>query len=263
MAKNQSGFSLIELLVYTAIFAVSSVFLIAILGTITRIQTRQVAVNEVNQQISFVGTAIQKLVRDSSLVNITAGIPTSTLVLEMASSSASPTKVYVSSSLLYVEQGTSTIFTLTDSNVIVDNFTVTKYENTGGGFSVVQVDLTLSSNTSSTRDKVTRVLKSAIGRISAATFDSSINPNTDNSLDVGTAQTRWKNAYFAGNLQVDGRVGIGTTPPSGNFRMKSTGDIGFSTSTYGIVLTAPNGTSCYRLGVTNSGGITTTTATCP
>jgi type II secretory pathway pseudopilin PulG len=258
---ERSGFSLVEVLIYTAIIALSSVFLVGILGTMTKIQTRQVSVNEVNQQISFAGKTIQKLVADSSLIDIAPGVATSTLILRMASSTLDPTKVYASSGILYVEQGTSTVFAVTDSSVKVDNFTVTKYEP-AGGFTVVQVDLAISYNTTNPQSQITKVLKSAISRITAATFDSSLNPNVDNALDLGNAGLRWRSGYFSSNVQIDGRLGVGGAPPAGTFYIKTAGDVGYSTSTVGLVLMAPNGT-CYRLGISNSGTITTSTAACP
>lgn len=258
--KTKNGFSLVELLIYVAIFTVSAVFLVSILTVVTRIQLKQTSVHEVNQQISFVGSTIKNLVQTSSLINMTAGSPTSTLTLIMSSSSIDQTLVYASGTIMYLEQRdvdgvVTTLQPLTDSNVTVDNFLVTKYENPGG-YAILQVDLSMSYNTSNPQAQVTRSLKTAIGRISAAQFDSSVYPNVDNSFDLGTATYNWKDAYFAGS------VGIGVSPPASNAKLKTSGNIGFSTSSVGLVLVSPNGT-CFRLGVSNAGVVTTSTATCP
>ncbi len=264
LLKKRFGFSLIEVLLYTAIFAISALFLLAILATVTRVQTRQLSSDEVNQQVSFVGGMIRRLVQESSLIDLPLGIPTSTLVLRTSLSTSDPTRIYAEGNILYLNQGLSTS-PLTDSNVKVDSFSVTKYENPGG-ISLVQVDLTLSYNSINPQSQFTKIWKSAISRISAATFDSSLNPNADNNLDLGGLGLEWRDGYFGGNLNISGRVGLGTSPSGlSTMRIKSAGDIGFTNSSYGLVLMAPNG-SCYRLTVLNGGGVTTTPAspvTCP
>jgi prepilin-type N-terminal cleavage/methylation domain-containing protein len=256
MKKREShkGFSLIELIVYVAIFAVSSVFLVAILTSVTRVQIRQKSANEVNHQISFVGTTIERLVQESSLIDIDAGVATSTLVIRMSSSTLDPTRIYASSSLIYLEEATSTPIALTDSRVKVDSFSVVKYENPGGK-AIVHVNLALSYNADNTQTKFSRAVQLAVARISAANFDASLLPNSNNSFDFGSASFTWKDGYFSGNL------GIGTTPSS-NAKIIASGDITVSTSSKGLVLTSADA-SCYRLTVTNGGSLTTTSITCP
>ncbi len=260
--KNKEGFTLIELLIYAAVFSVSAVFLVNILTAVTETQVRQTSINEVNRQISFVSDTIQRLARQSSLIDNTPGQATSTLMLRMASSSVDPTLIYAdaSSTGIYLKQGTSTAVSLTNDKVTVGDFSVTKFENSGG-FSVVQVNLTLTYNTSDPRAEISKSWQSAITRVSAATFDSSILPNADGTYDLGGTTAKWNNGYFANNLQVSGSIGLGTTPPL-SAKIKSTGDISFSSSSSGLILVAPNGT-CYRLGISNAAAFTTSTVTCP
>ena len=105
--KEEKGYSLIELLIYVAIFAGSAVFLTAILLSVTRIQTRQNSVNEVNNQISFVAGTVQQLVRDSNLIDMESGTATSTISLRMASSTLDPTLIYASGTAIYLSEGDS------------------------------------------------------------------------------------------------------------------------------------------------------------
>lgn len=256
---GREGFSLIEVLIYTAIFAISATFLVAILTTVTRVQTRQVASNEVNNQLAFVNATVQTVVQQSSLVDMAPGVASTTLSLRMTSSTLDPTTVYASGTILYLTQGSSTV-PLTDSNVTVNNFSATKFENPGG-FSVVQVNLSMTTNTSSTQSQITRILENSIARISAATFDSSVNPNADNGLDLGTASTRWRNGYFSGFADIYGNLGVGTQH-SATAAVKATGDLGFTTSTAGVILVAPNG-NCYRLTINSSFQLATSSASCP
>lgn len=265
--RNKKGYSLIELLVYMAIFAVSAIFLTAILLTITKIQTRQNSVNEVNQQITFVANTIQQLVQQSSFIDITTGVATTTLTLRMASSTLDPTVVFASGTAIYLSEGSvipsSTPAAITNSNVVVNNFSVTKYENPGG-LSLVQVGLTMTYNSPTPAVQLTRSIQTSVARVSAAQFDSSVYPTTDGSLDLGLSSNRWRYGYFSSNVTINGVLGLGVNPPFNNASttLKSNGSIGFSASNYGIILNSPGGT-CFQLGISNSGIITTSTVTCP
>jgi type II secretory pathway pseudopilin PulG len=79
----------------------------------------------------------------------------------------------------------------------------TKFSNPPGK-DTVQIDLTLSANTSAPGGQVSRHLVTSIGRVSAATFDSALLPSIG-TLDLGTALLRWQNA-FVGNLDVGGSI---------------------------------------------------------
>lgn len=263
---TQSGFTLIELLIYAAIFSVSAVFLVNILTSITQTQIKQTSANEVNQQISFVGTTIQRLVRESSVVENDAGVASSTLRLRTNASSSDPTSVYydTTTNAIYLKQGSNQPVQLTNDKVLVNSFSITKFENPGG-MAVVQVDLALSFNTTVDRAKVVKSWRGAISRISAATFDSNLLPNASNALDFGGSGSTWKDGYFAGTVNIAGKLGVGTLPAdlSGmTAKIKTTGDIGFTTSAAGVILKSSGGT-CFRLGVSNVGALTTATTTCP
>lgn len=254
--KKQKGFSLIELLIYIGIFVASSVFLVSMLIIFTRIHLQQTSVNTVNQQISFVNNTVQRLVRESSLVDMPAGVSTSTLTLRMASSSKDETNIYLDSDerVIYMTQGTSSPVALTDSNVEVDDFSVSKYENPGG-HDTVQVYLTMNYATDNPRSEFRRTVRTAASRVSAATFDSDIVPNSDDSFDIGNSTQKWRDGYFSGN------VGIGVTPASGA-GLKLNSDVAVSDSDSGLILTSPDG-SCFRITINNSGNIATSSISCP
>lgn len=253
---GKTAFTLVEVLIYAAIFAVSAVFLIGILTAVINISGRQSSINEVNSQLSFINTTIQRLVRSASLVDMIPGVATTTLTLRMASATLDPTKIYVDDSLtaIYLAEGALAPVALTDSNVKVTNFLVTKYENPGGP-TTVQVDLVLEYNTLNPKAKTSRTLKTAITKISAATFDSSILPNANNIYDIGNAVNTWKDAYFSGSL------GVGTAPGAAA-KLRISGDIGFSNSSAGIIFVSPGG-GCFRLTLNNSGNVATSSISCP
>lgn len=195
-----TGFTLIEILIYIAIFALSATFLVAILGVVGKVQNRQTSANEVNQQISSINNTIQRLVKESSLVENDAGVSSPTLTLRMPEGTRlgnDPTKIFLENNVIYLQQGpqTASKIPLTNSNVKVENFSVIKYQNTGGP-AVVQVDLSISYNSANPQSQILRTARTAITRISAATFDSSVLPNGTN-LTLGQSATpTWERIYL-------------------------------------------------------------------
>lgn len=267
----KKGFTIIELVVFVAIFTVTAIFLVSILTTVTRTQLRQSSVNEVNGQIAFVSNTIQRLVRESSLIANEPGVASTTLVLRRSSSTLDTTKIFVDPGMtaIYLQEidqngVTSTTMPLTSDKVKVTNFSATKYQ-TPGGAAIAQVDFTLDYNTVNPQARISRSWRGAITRVSAATFDSALVPTADGTLNVGAVASKWNFGYFSNDVSiVNGKLIVGnyTSIPSG-MRIFSAGDIGFPSSTQGVVLKAPNG-ACFRIGVSNTGAITTTTvAVCP
>ncbi len=254
--KKKNGFSLVEVLIYIAIFAVSAVFLVSILTVVTRVQLKQASSHEVEQQIAFVGDTVRRYVQKSNLIDIDPGIATTTLRLRMPSSTADVTLIYASGTAMYLEErpisGTTRITSLTDEAVKVDSFYVTKYENPGG-FAVAQIDVVLSSANTNQFSAVSRTLQTAITRISAAEFDSDVNPNTGDTLNLGAVAKKWNSAYFAGTVQVGDNIKL----------IGSTGNLHTAGAGQGLILKTPDGGACYLVSVTNSGTVTSTVTSCP
>src|SRR5439155_3691810 len=80
----RSGFTVLELILFTAIFVGTGVIFITILLTITRVHVRQSAVAEVNQQSQFLLQTIQRNVASASLIEMQTDVATATLKLRMA-----------------------------------------------------------------------------------------------------------------------------------------------------------------------------------
>lgn len=221
------GFTLVEVLIYVAIFTVSAIFLVGILTVVTRTQVRQASLNEVTSQLSFVTQTITRLVRESSIVENERGVASSTLVLRMASSSLDSVKVYadISTGVLYIESipdgsSSGSVSALTSSRVRVSDFSATKYENPGG-YAVVDISLTLESQGSNPQGNVARTWHGAVARVSAATFDSDVVPYSGfNNLGQSGSLT-WQRLYLG-----DGGVGspsftFGNDTNTGVFRVGS------------------------------------------
>ncbi len=91
LLKNRQGFTLIEVLIYSVIFSIVAGLATSILLILTRVNQKQSATAEVNDQLNFVMQKIQYLVKQSSNIEISTGITTSTLKLRMENSSQDPT----------------------------------------------------------------------------------------------------------------------------------------------------------------------------
>jgi prepilin-type N-terminal cleavage/methylation domain-containing protein len=268
----RSGFTLTELLVYIALFSVVAVFLVGILTTVTRTQVRQASSNEVGREVSFVSNIIQRYIQGASVIENTLGVSTGTLIVRMGIAATSDrVRIYADAErkAMYLEeipegQSAGIPTPLTSAAVSVGQFVVTPTLNPGGT-TIVQVDLTLVGTGGTPASQITRSWRSAITRISAATFDSNLLPSSGvgPNRSLGTSLLPWQDLFLSGSISASGTIGIGISPPTTPARLRATGDIGITTSTAGIVLTAPNGTSCYRLGVSNTGLITTSSVACP
>lgn len=221
--KNQKGFSLLEILIYTGLIALTGMLLSGILISVTRISNQQNASTEVNQQLNFVMQNIQRLVRNSSSIDIPAGTATTSLKLRMKAASEDPTLIFISGGAVYLSQGTGgTASPLTNNQVVADNMRFIKISAYPGHDSV-QIDLSLSYNTQNPQDAFSKSISSAVARVNAATFDSDMVPGSTNSYDIGLSATRWQDLYLSGSLTaagtasiasdayIEGNLGVGTS----------------------------------------------------
>jgi len=252
---NESrGFTLIELIVYTAIFAIVAGILTSIFLVIINSQKKTSVSNEVTQQLNFVLVTAKRLIGDSSLVEAVyeGANPSSTcssfctLKLRRTDPTKDPTIISSNASGIYLQEGSSTQVTLTTNKVLVNNLRLVKHE-IPGGHAVVEISTSFSYNTSNPTFALTKAIQSAIARVNAATFDADLIPNQDNTFDIGQigSNLRWKNGRFSGDLTVAGNVGIGTTSPLGALHVIKTSEqlrLGYNDTNYTSFTTTANGT---------------------
>lgn len=226
--KLSRGFSLVELMVYVGIFAMVSIFLSNIFIITIRVQNKESSTNAVTRQLNFVLSTVQRLVRSSSAiecVDLTSGICNANTVgsylkLRFENSANDPTCIYISGDTIKLAEGPdlsnknlcstdpSKISDLTDpvkvKNVTLQ-FTKTEVPN---AHALLQIDSSMTYNSTAPGLAITRSVSSAIGRVSAATFDSSILPNvvSPNSFNIGESAYRWQDGFFSGDLDVAGTV---------------------------------------------------------
>lgn len=281
MTKN--GFSLFEVIIYVAILAIVSGLFVGILSTSTRVQLREAASNEVGTQLNFVLQTIQRLVRESSNIEFAGSgdnpdtfVPDVTNITEaayiklrMPKSADDPTCIawvtYPDKSITLTQGAQSGAGNehkcknpvLVDG-LIVDGliskkvgvspsgFVITKFTNYPGHDSV-QIDLTLEYNTTNPQSVFQKKLTTAIGRVSAATFDSSLLPATPAppglEPEIGSSGLPWVKAYIK-DLIVSGTISQGGNYDGGATR-------GF------MVVGAPLGANCTAICGNHTGSCAT------
>lgn len=235
-SRSNGGFSLAELLIYIGILGLISGALVGILTTTTKTQVEESGQNLLTGELNFVNQTIQRLVRDSSLVLADAGVASTTLTLRTSTLVKDPTLIYLSGGQIYVKEGSASAQTITSDKVIVDSLQFKKMSQPNGK-DIVQLDIAMSATQQAGGKTISRAIRTAFSRVNAATFDSDLLPNTDNSYSVGTSpSTRWKNASFSGDLTVGGKIGAGLTSPVNKLDVEGGAAIG---ATYSGTNSAP------------------------
>ena len=263
---SRKGFTLMELLIFAAIFSFVVVTFITIFILVTNVQIRESSQAEVNGQSQYLLQQVQYYVERASLVDIPQDTPTSTLKLFLGVNSQDPTYLTLTGGTVYLQQtATGTPQALTSSKVTVSSLAFTRRANPPG-HDAVGVAFTMSYNTLSPKQVFSQVLQTSITRASAATFDSDLRASSTNAYVIGASAQEWKSInntiYFSGS-----NVGIGVTPTvplqvaGGNVRVDS-GDVYVYTNTNGLLLKDTSNV-CWRVRVSTGGSLTTASTTCP
>lgn len=268
-SSKLKAFTLIELIIYIAMFAGASIVLTSMLITILKVQNREALGNDVSSQLTFVLENVNRLVRESSLIEkVYEGndlnapcVNYCSVKLRMPKSSEDPTIITSDEDAIYLKRGStgpcaatapnSLECAITNEKVVVTNLNF-KQDVVQRGRSILNIDASLKFNSPDPKFAILRSIKSAVGRASAAAFDGSIVPiavppaTSDNQYDVGVAGNRWRDGFFGRNLIIGGISGVGidedTDIPSGtSFYVPSTaGYFQFAKSGAG----APTATDC-------------------
>lgn len=202
------GFSLIETLIYSTIFVIASGLLLSTLTIVTKNEVQETANNEVITQIDFVMQTVRRLVGASSGLEISDGGKILTLYMPMDAKNPTTLTFPIPGDTLQIKEGATGVVTnLTTGKVTIDTATAifTKFSN-AGSFDAVKVNFTMSSMTGST--PVVRSIQTTIARANAATFETGVLPSIDNSIDIGSAGSKWKKGWFSGATFNDA-IGIG------------------------------------------------------
>lgn len=257
----RAGFSLLELLIFSAIFTMVILAFITILVAVVRVQARQYAAAEVNQQSQFLLQQIQYHVERSSLVELPQDVATSTLKLRMSATSSDPMYIFLSGGVVYLQRTDGGAQNpLTSNKVIVSDLTFTKRSNAPSHDSV-SVSFTVQYDTENVQQKFVRTLNTAIARVSAATFDSNILPSSTAIYSLGISGQTWTSVndiiYFSGS-----NVGIGVSSPNAALHVVGNEIYVDDVTGSNLILRSPDGT-CWWIQPTNAGAYSSASSTCP
>ena len=266
--RFRAGFTLIELIIFTAIFAVGMGAFLAVFTNVSGVAVRQGSTAEVQSQSQFLLQTVQHYVERSSMVSTTVNATTTTLMLRMSSTTEDPVIINMNGTAVQLKIGSGAAQNITSNKVEVSDLSFTRRSNPGGKNSVA-VSFTVSYATGNTTQRYTQSLRTAVARVSAVTFDSDLMPGTAATYALGTSPEQWRsinNTIFFG---ASNNVGISDLPftPSARLHVQGgvrvgNGNLYVDSSSYGAVLKSPSST-CWRLTVDKSGVIGATEITCP
>ncbi|KKW46861.1 MAG: hypothetical protein A3A43_01605 [Candidatus Liptonbacteria bacterium RIFCSPLOWO2_01_FULL_56_20] len=211
---SRRGFTLLELLLFSAIFVITTISLFTILTVVLRIQARQGSAAEVNQQAQFLIQTLTRSIERASLIEMAQDMATSTLKLRMASSTDDPTYIFLSSSTVYLKVTDSGApQPLTSERVVVPGLVFTKHANPAGRDSV-KVSFSIAFNSSNPQQAFSQTVNTAVVRMGPVVFASDVVPSAAGLFSVGTTtQNLWQSIngllFFSGE-----NIGIAAPNPS-------------------------------------------------
>jgi type II secretory pathway pseudopilin PulG len=204
--KSRRGFSLVELLLFSAIFAFVSVAFVGIFVVITKIQSRESSTINVNQESQFLLQKMRSLIQESSLIEMSVDVSTTTIKLRVFASSSDPTYIYASGSLIFSKVTDIGIpEPLVTDKVAISSTSFVKRSNPGG-HDAVDISFTMKANSSSSAKDYSQTINASIARVGAAVFNSDIRPsssqirigvNYDDILEIGRSL-----AFSNGNVAI-------------------------------------------------------------
>lgn len=220
---NASGFTLVELLIYSVIFAGVSLTLAYFLTTFLKVSGYQASAAEVASQANFILQKIEHEVANASTVTVndngddeadgTLGSPYAKLVMKDraedgadASDPNSPVSIWRDTETgdVMMKTGNQAATALNKSTVKATSLTFTKV-STPPGKDVVLVSLILEYQSPTPAERISRQFALGVTKASAATFDTQIAPN-GTTLDIGSSIRKWRSLYLSQDMNIDRSV---------------------------------------------------------
>ncbi len=214
--RGIKGFTLVELLIYTAIFTMTAGLLTSILIMISNIQTKENASFEVTRQLQFITQTVQYAIRDSAVVEkvyegndpAIACTQFCSVLLRESDPTLDPTIITSDAGGVYIQEGANPKVPLTSTKVRVSGLTFKKTDNPGG-MSTTAVSLSIVYDGGTPELTFSKSLTSAIAHVQAATFDSELLPDTDAARGIGSSTLRWKDATLSNGITIVGPEAVG------------------------------------------------------
>jgi len=197
------------MLIAISIFAVIAIAFVSILTVVTQVQVQSSSSSVVNQESQFLLQKLQYYVGTASIIDIPTSTPTSTLKLDVASSSLDPTLITLASGTVYLQQPSGgTLQPLTSNRVTVSNLLFTRHANPPG-HDAVSISYTISYNSPSPAQEFSQLFQTSIAQVSAATFDTGLYSSAATE-PLGNSTNLWSPINGIMSFTNAGNVGIDT-----------------------------------------------------
>ncbi len=142
--RTQTGYTLIELLLYVAITGILLTATTGFFGLVADARVKNQTISEVNDQGVFIMDYLTQTVRNAtSITTPITGASGSSLTLVVPTVSLSPTIFSLSGTTLQVQEGAAAAVALSNSKVQVSAFSVKNLTRSGTS-GIVQISITLS-----------------------------------------------------------------------------------------------------------------------
>ena len=261
--SGRRGLTLIEILIFSSLFALAGIIFTNVLIIVTRLQARQSAVAQVNQETQFLLQTIQALVADAVLIDMTRDSATSTLRLRTVAAT-DPTLVFASGTAVYIRQGSggSAPTQLISERVSVSSLQFTRRVN-AGAHDTLDVSFILAYETNNPYREYEQRIRVSAARSAAAVFDSDIRASSTGAYRIGTSTAAWASINDTMFFNASGNVALASVFIEPRERLEiNEGDVYIASSSRGLILRDAGG-FCQRHQVATDGSITKTGITCP
>lgn len=156
LALGREGFSLIELILYIALFGSMVAAITATITLMIQTDAKIIAAAEVQEMTMFVVNRVEQAVEGATQIDLPSSGSGNVLALQMRSPAENPTRIEVHDEVLQIVEGSGlTLSNLTSSRVRVTNFTVTRIPSVTGG--AVRIQYTLVSDLKNVNQQSTAV----------------------------------------------------------------------------------------------------------
>jgi Tfp pilus assembly protein PilW len=152
-SKRQTGYTLIELLLYVAIVGLLLTSVTSFFGIVADARVKNQSIAEVNDQAVSVMDYMTQTIRNASSVTApTTGTSGSSLTLAVPTGSLNPTIFNLSGTTLQIKEGAGSTVALTSNDVQITSLTFKNLTRSGTN-GVVQISFTMIRANSSGRNE--------------------------------------------------------------------------------------------------------------
>jgi type II secretory pathway pseudopilin PulG len=150
---RQSGYTLIELLLYITIVGTILLSVTGFFGVVMEARIKNKTINEVNQQGIAAMDAMTQTIRTATSITTPAAAGSgASLTLVVPTASLSPTIINLSGTVLQIKEGAGAAISLTSSDVQITSITFKNLTRSGTN-GIVQISFTMSYNNTTGRNE--------------------------------------------------------------------------------------------------------------